>query len=83
MIRLLMILGMVVAIFWIIKQLFRFFLVRWLKNLQANAAPFQAAKVNDLSEKLVQCAYCRTFIPENKAVQARQQSYCSAEHSKL
>lgn len=34
-----------------------------------------------LSEKLVECAFCHTFIPKDHAVQQKNVYYCCEEHA--
>ncbi|MBS0287756.1 MAG: hypothetical protein JSR17_10700 [Proteobacteria bacterium] len=48
-----------------------------------NLQPPMQTKVNNLSEKLVQCDYCQTFVPQVKAIEVAQRFYCSQEHAKL
>lgn len=87
MIRLISILFCIFAFFWLAKKLFRYFLGRWLMNLQSQVQSQMQSQVspkaNDLSEKLVQCAHCHTFVPQIKAIEIAQRFYCSQEHAKL
>lgn len=79
--RFLLIILFIYAAFWITKRLFRYFLVKWLKsNIQQQHQP--NAKPG-MSEKLVQCSSCQTFIPELKAVVVGKTYYCSEQHAKL
>ncbi|MGD9591786.1 MAG: PP0621 family protein [Candidatus Berkiella sp.] len=80
MIRFIMILCIIYAVFWCAKKLFRYFLVKWLMSLQQQPS---AAHVQDDSQKLVQCEYCQTFVPQEKAFPFAKRFYCSEKHAKL
>lgn len=54
-----------------------------MSSLQQHAHAANDNQVRDLSEKLVQCESCRTFIPQDQAFISAKRFYCSAEHAKL
>lgn len=81
-IRLLMILGILVVLFWVALWFLRRSLVRFLKNVTTQANP-QSTQTLNQGETLVKCAYCNTFIPKNRALIAKDEYYCCEEHTSL
>jgi len=85
-IRILMILGILALLFWVALWFLRRSLVKWLKHASAQANPQAGGqstnKLNN-SETLVKCAYCSTFIPQNRAMVVKDEYYCCEEHTTL
>ncbi|MBS0289917.1 MAG: hypothetical protein JSS07_07795 [Proteobacteria bacterium] len=55
----------------------RYLLGRWLNSFEQKQPPKQ------ITQKLVKCAYCGTFVPESQAYPTQDGYYCSQEHTKL
>ncbi len=81
-IRIILFFAILTLIAWGALWFLRFYFQRWLRNLTGNATGPQTEQ-KSISEKLIQCAYCHTFTPQSKAIQAKGSYYCSQEHANL
>jgi len=76
--RLLLILLILALISWVALWFVKRSLVKWLKGFQV-----QTTSPQDVSEALVECAHCHTFIPKNRAIVTHDHFYCCEEHASL
>ncbi|HRE32405.1 MAG TPA: PP0621 family protein [Candidatus Berkiella sp.] len=79
-IRLLMILGILALIAWGFLWFLKRRLRKWLSSLQP---PTTGTATSVISEKLIECAYCHTFFPKNRAIIQGEHFYCCEEHASL
>lgn len=69
--RFILLLLVIVIIFWLVKRLF---------FQPTNNQPDESL---DNPEKLTQCAYCKTHVPESTAIKVNGKTYCCKEHADL
>jgi uncharacterized protein len=77
MIRLLLFFAFLGILFYAALAYGRHVIRRWQRSF--TSPPPQKS----LGEKLTQCQYCQTFIPQSQAYQAKGRYYCCQEHAKL
>ncbi|MEJ2308654.1 MAG: PP0621 family protein [Gammaproteobacteria bacterium] len=63
----------------VVIGLLLYFINSWIKLLKFKG-PDSAGGKRDDSERMVQCRYCGSYLPESRAVSHGEDFFCSREH---
>lgn len=79
-IRILLFFATFAFLIWLGLWFLRRRLVKWLQSFQPTPG---GTSPLDATETLVKCAYCNTFVPKNRAIEAKERFFCCEEHASL